>query len=141
MSKSLKFENTADLMDVIKCYDFQPIRDAYGNPDREDRYVVGRVIGIGRCGPDGTAHRRVKPVSDTYQLPSYSHYEICVIAASHGQYKIDSTVFVPHEIAVGEYDGRVSLWCDGEGSWWDAVIRQQVSEDVNELAYQVDRCA
>jgi len=102
----LKFENTADLMDTIKAFDHKP------RPDAADVYVVGKVIG--RCnGRD------------------FYHYEIEVIACSHGQYEIDEIVKVPYE-TMRDFDGRVTKWMEdglGANTWTDKTIRDWVRDE------------
>jgi hypothetical protein len=124
---TLKFSKIAGLLDVIKAYDFQPVRDGCGDLVREERYVVGRVRGISN-GSKVTS--LVGDVNESYDnRPGYAFYEICVIASSHGQYKLDESVFVPIE-TLADYDERVTLWEDCHESKWDFAIREQVQIDV-----------
>ena len=107
----LKYQNKFQMMDVIKAFDHMPRQGEL------DIYVVGRVMAA-----TGAGH------------PGYGHYEIEVIATSHGQYDLDEIVRVPYEIGF-EHEDRVTLWPD-QALWTDKGIREQVRDDIE--AQQVD---
>lgn len=54
-----KFEATAEVGDLIKCYDFEP------HPDRQDRYVVGRVLEKGFLTDFSIHGYRIAVLKDT----------------------------------------------------------------------------
>ena len=86
----LKFENIAQVGDVIRAYDFKPM---FG---RNDCYVEGKVVGI-------------------TEQPGYRAFEIIACTdVFDGKKKtgvrssrIGKTVFVPLEVSFMEYDARV----------------------------------
>ena len=85
----LKFEKTAKVGDLIKAFDFEPI------PDRQDRYIVGRVI--------------KKVVKET----DYAHYLVKVICHWSGdnvEHFSNNTMKVPMQIGgIGnDYDNRIT---------------------------------
>jgi len=55
----MKFEATAEVGDLIKCYDFEPF------PGREERYVVGRVTEKGWIADHSVQGYRVEVLKDT----------------------------------------------------------------------------
>ena len=88
----LKFENTAEVGDLIRAYDFEPM------PDRPDQYVTGRVIAKGSIfapiGIDG---------EERYICEGYT-----IVT----QYDTNGTregfnVYVPFEMGFTDFDGRV----------------------------------
>lgn len=80
----LKFENTAEIGDRIKAYDFQPI------PGRDEYWVTGVVSYKGMLAG------------------GFKGYAIKVDGCSQDQYKNDCGVFVPFEASMLEWDGRVT---------------------------------
>ena len=84
----LKYENTAEVGDTIKAYDFKPMSD------RPDRYVAGKVIGKG----DGCA------------VPGFT----IIVDDDSGDMtpgpdnRVGCEVFVPFETAFAEFEGRVA---------------------------------
>lgn len=89
MSKFLlKFENTANVGDLIKAYDFEPI------PGRTERYVIGRVIRKGDITSDGG---------------SYKGYVIEVVKDTAFPKNAREIVAVPYEVSMFDYDNRVSV--------------------------------
>tara|TARA_B100001027_G_scaffold215841_1_gene190680 strand:- start:2158 stop:2535 length:378 start_codon:yes stop_codon:yes gene_type:complete len=107
--KPLKFQNKFELLDVIKAYDFEPIDGDV------PRYVVGVVMSYTVKGSGGK--------------PGYAHYEIEVIASSHGQYKVDEIVYVPYETTM-DFDGRIEKFIPRYAYITDKAIRDEVREDV-----------
>ena len=90
----LKFENTAEIGQVIKAFDFQPI------PGREDHFVTGTVI---EKGPP-------------YQfIPGREHaiyvcdgYTIDVTFDTDGR-RVGTAVMVPFEMSLTDFDTRVEV--------------------------------
>ena len=84
----LKFEKTAEIGDLIKAYDFQPMSD------RGDSYIVGKVTDKGMANG------------------MYLAYTVDVIHRVIGGENADrdeaNTSFVPYEVGFMEYDERVS---------------------------------
>lgn len=80
----LKFENTANIGDTIKAYDFEPMEG------RQERYLVGKVIDKGQSRQNGC-----------------SSYTVKITQQSEGNvYEIGQTVCVPFECTF-DYDERV----------------------------------
>ena len=79
----LKFENTAQVGDYIKAFDFQPM------PDRPDSFVSGRVIDKGMF--EGVAAYKVAVHEDSV-FTDGSRLE----------------VIVPFQVSFMEYDTRVT---------------------------------
>lgn len=91
----LKFENTASVGDKIKAFDFKPLSD------RDDSYLVGRVVAKGKIFSE----------QGYYLCKGYTVY---VTDSRSGNDKYDmkriaTKVIVPFEVDVLEYDERVSL--------------------------------
>jgi hypothetical protein len=88
MTEMMKFEDTAEVGDLIKAFDFQPMSD------REDSYIVGHVTDKGLCEN------------------GYLAYTINVIHRVIGGDIDDSHPethsYVPFEVFFMEYDERVS---------------------------------
>ena len=84
---TLKYENTAQIGDTIKAFDFEPM------PGRRDRYVEGVVVEKGTFG---------------YGYKAYL-IECTVDVAFAGDHnRVGEQVIVPFESDL-DYDGRVSL--------------------------------
>ena len=86
----MKFENTAQVGDRIKSFDFEPMEG------REDRFVVGEVV---KKHEFGTVHKET--------LIPYSCYIVKCEESSHDQYELGQEVFVPYEVDFMEYEERV----------------------------------
>lgn len=86
----MKFENTAQVGDRIKSFDFEPMEG------REDRFVVGEVV---KKHEFGTVHEEI--------LIPYSCYIVKCEESSHDQYELGQEVFVPYEVDFMEYEERV----------------------------------
>lgn len=92
----LKFENTAELGDMIRAYDFEPI------PGREDHYITGRVVAK---GPIHAFHADAG--REVYLCDGYT---IEITGASHeDDPRIGDTGYVPFETSFFDYDGRVTV--------------------------------
>ena len=88
----LKFENTAEVGDMIRALDFEPM------PDRPDQYVTGRVIAKG-------------PIYTPVGIDGEERY-ICEGYTIVCQYDTDGrregfNVYVPYEMGMTDFDGRV----------------------------------
>jgi hypothetical protein len=84
--KMLKFENTAQVGQHIRAYDFEPM------PDRSDRYVEGEVI-------ERDVVREFGAIGYLIRVTKDALYD-------EGQ---RTEVFVPYGISFGEFDSRVML--------------------------------
>jgi hypothetical protein len=82
----LKFENVANVGDVIKAFDFEPIND----PNYPDRFLVGRVVDKGEVEF------------------GYSAYTVEVLESPEYPERVGATMYVPFESFM-DYDNRVSL--------------------------------
>jgi|TARA_R110001592_G_scaffold311402_1_gene586251 hypothetical protein len=84
----LKFEKTAEIGDLIKAYDFQPMSD------RGDSYIVGKVTDKGMANG------------------MYMAYTVDVIhrviSGENADRDEANTSFVPFQVSFMEYDERVS---------------------------------
>ena len=87
----LKYENTAEIGDTIKAYDFKPMND------RPDRYVAGKVIGKGTTAPPNMYRAFTIIVDDDSgdMTPGPDN-------------RVGCEVFVPFETAFAEFEGRVA---------------------------------
>lgn len=96
----LKFENTANIGDVIKAYDFKPMSD------RPDMFLTGRVVAKGPmygkvvCGDEELEH---------YIGEGYTVEIIGGDAESVEMGRIGIEAYVPFEVSITEFDGRVEL--------------------------------
>jgi hypothetical protein len=92
MLKVLKFENLANVGDVIKAYDFMPVSD------RPDMFMTGRVLEKGM----------IKHPVDGYEM--FAGYTIEIIGmGEENRYEIGEIAYVPYEVSMIEYDERVEL--------------------------------
>ena len=85
---ALKFENTAEVGDVIMAYDFPP-----NNPEMDDQYITGVVVEKGDVG-------------------SCHGYKVRVINSESGCDEFDvkrigTEMVVPFEMMILEHDQRV----------------------------------
>ena len=84
----MKFEETAEIGDLIKAFDFKPM------PDRGDSYIVGKVTDKGMTNS------------------MYMAYTVDVIHRVIGGECVETlcepTSLVPFEVSFSEYDERVS---------------------------------
>ena len=87
----MKYENTAEIGDTIKAYDFEPMSD------RPDRYVVGKVIGKG-----------TRPVCAPYWAFSIIVDNDSGDMTPGPDNRVGCEVFVPFETAFAEFEGRVA---------------------------------
>ena len=97
----LKFEKLANVGDVIKAFDFKPM------PDREDSYLIGRVVA------KGPIYAKPFPEADR-EVHICDGYTVYVIDSRSGNAAYDmnrvaTEVYVPFEVDFMEWDGRVEL--------------------------------
>lgn len=112
----LKFENTAELGDIIRAYDFEPM------PDRPDHYVTGRVIHKGPIFVDIEGTERY--ICDGYTM-------LCSYDTNGSREGVK--VHVPFEMGFTDFDGRVEcltvecLYKDWDKALWseEALACQQ----------------
>jgi len=97
----LKFENTANVGDKIRAYDFEPM------PDRPDSYLVGEVLEKGPiyAKPHYTADREV------YMCDGYTVFVKDSVTGSveHDMQRVGSIMYVPFEMAMSDFDNRVEV--------------------------------
>ena len=91
----LKFENVANVGDVIKAFDFQPMEG------RNDSYLVGRVIEKGEMFYDNG-------------VPMCHGYKVYVTDSRSGSDRFDINrvgieMIVPFEMSITEFDNRVEV--------------------------------
>ena len=93
----LKYENTAEIGDLIKAYDFEPVEG------RPDAYLVGRVL---RKGP---VYVEIEPGRKAYVCDGYTVYVTDSVSGSDklDMDRIGREMYVPYETAIWDYDGRV----------------------------------
>ena len=89
----LKFENTAEIGDMIRALDFQPM------PDRPDEYVTGRVIAKGPIFAPVGIDGEERYVCEGYTI--VPHYDTA------GGKRVGYNVYVPFEMGMTDFDGRV----------------------------------
>ena len=90
----LKFENTAQIGDVIKSFDFKPMPEEM-KVDYPDRFLVGRVVDKGMI-----KHPH-------YGCDMYAGFTVEVLVERDGYVK-GETAYVPFEVSMMEYDERVT---------------------------------
>jgi hypothetical protein len=90
----LKFENTAEVGDLIKAFDFQPMSD------RPDSFLVGHVIAKGTDHSIGGHNVR---------FGAYTVKVIHRVFAGEIVHDCQDEVFVPFETSFTEHDERVTV--------------------------------
>jgi hypothetical protein len=97
----LKFENVANVGDVIKAYDFEPMSD------RPDSYLVGEVLEKGPiyAKPHYTAEREV------YMCDGYTVFVKDSVTGrlEHDIERVGRIMYVPFEMAMSDFDNRVEV--------------------------------
>ena len=83
----LKFENTAEVGDMIRAYDFEPI------PGRPEFYVTGRVI------EKGPIYRQGVYLCEGYTIVCHTDMDD---DRRHGE-----TIYVPFEMSLTDFDNRI----------------------------------
>jgi hypothetical protein len=88
----LKFENTANIGDIIKAFDFKPMEG------RPNMFMSGKVIEKGMIK---------HPI---HGFDMYMGYTIEIVGQSENNgYKKGEIAYIPFEVDFMEYDDRVSL--------------------------------
>ena len=97
----LKFENTANVGDKIRAYDFEPMSD------RPDSYLVGEVLEKGPiyAKPHYTAPREV------YVCDGYTVFVKDSVTGSveHDMQRVGRIMYVPFQMAGRDFDNRVEV--------------------------------
>jgi len=97
----LKFENTANVGDLIKAMDFRPMSD------RNDSYLVGRVLS------KGPIYGKPYPDMDkeVYLCDGYTVYVTDSVTGSteFDISRVGTEMIVPFEMGMTEFDERVTL--------------------------------
>ena len=96
----LKFENTAQIGDIIKAFDFKPMPEEM-KADYPDRFLVGRVIDKGE----------VK--HPEYGVVMYNGFTVEILVERDG-YTKGEVAYVPFEVSMMEYDERVECLITAE---------------------------
>jgi len=84
----LKFENTAEVGDMIRAYDFEPI------PGRPEFYVTGRVVAKGPIYRPAGGY-----ICDGYTIICHTDMDD---DRRHGE-----TIYVPFEMSLTDFDNRI----------------------------------
>lgn len=97
----LKFEALANVGDKIKAFDFKPM------PDRDDSYLVGRVIA------KGPIYAKPFPEADR-EVHMFDGYTVYVTDSRSGSddydmKRIGTEAYIPFEVDFLEYDDRVAV--------------------------------
>ena len=88
----LKFENIAQVGDIIKAFDFKPMSD------RPDHYIAGCVVEKG-----SVFHPEMN-------VEMFKRYHIEVTHSSReGDERVGTICYVPFQLGFMEYDERVSV--------------------------------
>lgn len=95
----LKFENVAEVGQIIKAFDFQPM------PGRPDSYLIGEVIAKGPIF--------AKPNNDR-EVYMCDGYTVLVTESVSGSEMYDKErtgieMYVPFEMSITDFDGRVEV--------------------------------
>jgi len=90
----LKFEAVANIGDVIKAWDFEPVDTEF--KDRyPDRFLIGKVVEKGML--------KFENGSDAFKA-----FTVEIIKSSLNQYEVGQKISVPFETSM-DWDGRVEL--------------------------------
>lgn len=94
----LKFEALANVGDKIKAFDFKPM------PDRDDSYLVGRVVAKGACYADFDGRR-------VHVCDGYTVYVTDSRSGSDAfdMKRVGTEMYVPFEVDFMDYNERVTL--------------------------------
>ena len=97
----LKFENTANVGDMIRAYDFEPM------PDRPDSYLVGEVI---EKGPIYAKHHYTDD-RKVYMCDGYTVFVKDSVTGSveHDMQRVGRIMYVPFEMSMTDFDNRVEV--------------------------------
>lgn len=97
----LKFENTANVGDKIRAYDFEPMSD------RPDSYLVGKVL---EKGPIYAKHHYTDP-RKVYVCDGYTIFVEDSVTGSldHDIERVGRIMYVPFEMAGRDFDNRIEV--------------------------------
>ena len=96
----MKFENTANIGDTIRAYDFQPMSD------RPDSYLVGEVVAKGPIfGKLPHSDREV------YMCDGYTVLVTESVTSSemYDAERVGAEMYVPFEMSMSDFDNRVEV--------------------------------
>lgn len=93
----LKFENAANVGDVIKAYDFKPMAG------RPDMFLTGRILA------KGSMYKELENGHKAYIGEGYTVQVIGGDAESVEMGRIGIEMYVPYEVDFGEFDERVQV--------------------------------
>jgi hypothetical protein len=111
----LKFENTANIGDIIKAFDFKPMAD------RPDSFLTGRVVEKGEMFQD----------FDGRKVYIGNGYTVEVLGGDSESAPIrkGQTMYVPFEVDFMEYDERVEVVAT------EAEIEMLIAFETNEAIH------
>ena len=97
----LKFENTANVGDMIRAYDFQPM------PYRPDSYLIGEVLEKGEiwAKPHHTFPRKVHMCNGYTVFVKDSETG----SVNHDMERVGRIMYVPFEMSLTDFDNRVEV--------------------------------
>ena len=95
----MKFENTANVGDTIRAYDFQPMTD------RPDSYLVGEVIA------KGPIFAKPKNDREVYLCDGYTVRVTESVTGSemYDAERVGAEMYVPFEMMMRDFDNRVEV--------------------------------
>ena len=97
----MTFENIAEIGDSIRVFDFQP------GTDRGDCYIEGVVV---------AKHRKI----GRYEAIPHSCFVVEVAKdvwnSKPSPARLGETIYVPYEVTITEWDGRISKVETGKGN-------------------------
>ena len=104
----LKFENTAEVGDVIKAFDFRPMPE-YAKEDYPDSYLTGLV----------TAKGPIYQEFEGRKVYVCEGYTVKVLFSETRDEEFDkmrqgTEMFVPFEMSITDFDGRVTKFASKE---------------------------
>lgn len=96
----LKFENVAEVGQIIKAFDFQPMTD------RPDSYLIGEVIAKGPIYSKMPHHDREVYVCDGYTVRVI---ESVTSSEMYDSERVGAEMYVPFEMSITDFDNRVEV--------------------------------
>ena len=96
----MKFENTANIGDTIRAYDFQPMSD------RPDSYLVGEVVAKGPIFGKLPHSDREVYMCDGYtvRVP-----ESATCSEMSDADRVGAEMYVPFDMSMSDFDNRVEV--------------------------------
>ena len=94
----LKFENVANVGDVIKAFDFQPMEG------RDDSYLIGSVLEKGPMYVE--MNGRQVHICNGYRV---FVKDSCTASSGFDADRIGTEMIVPFEMGITEFDNRVEV--------------------------------